>query len=196
MIVRIYHKEQARVSRMIAAVAIALLALFAYLEFSSAGYLAGKRLITRFDVGDRVNIRDGEFSGARGEVKEVVPEGKTVRLVVALRNRDEPVTIDAAKVEQLERKKVLGILYTWGQVAGIMMVVAFAVVGYVVLNRPRIVEFFSAVETEIRKVSWPTKQQVFGSALVVIITMLVLAGYLFVVDAGLTWILRKFLHGG
>ena len=196
MIVRIYHKEQARVSRTIAAIAIALLALFAYLEFSSSGYLFSKLLITRFDAGDRVKILDGEFAGARGKVAKVVPDGKNVRLVVTLKNRDEPVQIEAAKVEQLGRKKVLGVLETWGQVAGIMMVVAFAVIGYVVLNRPRVVEFLSAVETETRKVNWPTKHQVFGSALVVIITMLVLAGYLFVVDAGLTWILKQFLHDG
>ena len=62
--------------------------------------------------------------------------------------------------------------------------------GYVLLNRPRVVDFLSAVETELRKVSWPTRQQVLGSAAVVIITMIALAAYLFLVDAGLTGIIR------
>ena len=196
MIVRIYHKEQARVSRTIAAVAIVLLALFAYIEFSNSSYLSGKTLINRFDVGDAVTIRSGDLEGLQGKVAGVERKGNDVFLSVDLRTQDEPVRINAADVEQRTPKRLFGALESWGQVVGIVIVVGFVIGGYVLLNRPRIVDFFSAVETEVRKVNWPTKHQVLGSALVVIITMLALAGYLFAVDTGLTYILRLFLHSG
>jgi len=80
-------------------------------------------------------------------------------------------------------------------VVGVVFLLGAVVGGYVLLNRPKMVDFLSSVETELRKVSWPTRQQVVGSAAVVIITMLALGTYLFLVDAGLAWIIRRVLQG-
>ena len=183
-------------SRTVAALALLALGIFAYLELSSAGWLAGKKLIGGFEPGDSVKIRAGEFAGRNGEVKAADRSVKPPKLTVNVFGADDPVDIDAPNVEQMERKKVLGVLETWGQVVGVASLVAAAVAAWIVLNRPGIVTFMGAMETELRKVSWPTKDQVVGSSIVVIVTMLVLAAYLFVVDTLLTLGMRTLLGGG
>jgi len=139
MIVRIYHKEQAYISRLIAGAVVVCTGAFAYLEMSTSRLLGG-----------------------------------------------------AAFPERLQ---VLGFPDNWGQVVGLLFLLGAVVGGYVLLNRPRVVDFLSSVETELRKVSWPTRQQVVGSAAVVIITMLALGTYLFLIDTMLTWIIRRALRG-
>lgn len=49
----------------------------------------------------------------------------------------------------------------------------------------RIAEFFTDVKLEIKKVVFPTKKEVIGSTWVVIITVLIAAFFLGVVDIGL-----------
>jgi len=195
MIVRIHNKDQARVSRMIAALALLALGVFAYLELSSSGWLAGKNLITRFERGDTVKIKVGEFAGRSGEVEAVDRSVKPPEVTVRLLGVDDPVEFVSTDVS-LDPKIVLGVLQTWGQVVGLAFLVACAVAAWIVLNRPGIVTFMAAMETELRKVSWPTKDQVVGSSIVVIITMLVLAAYLFIVDTLLTVGVRTLLGGG
>ena len=42
--------------------------------------------------------------------------------------------------------------------------------------------FYSDVKTELRKVTWPSKREVYGTTLVVIVTVFFFGLYLFVVD--------------
>ncbi len=49
----------------------------------------------------------------------------------------------------------------------------------------KIVEFFQEVKLELKKVVFPTKKEVIGSTWVVIITVLIAAFFLGVVDIGL-----------
>ena len=195
MIVRIHNKDQARVSRMIAALALLALGVFAYLELSSSGWLAGKNLITRFERGDSVKIKVDEFAGRSGEVEAVDGSVKPPKVTVKIFGVDDPVEFVSTDLS-LDAKKVFGVLQTWGQVVGLAFLVACAAAAWILLNRPGIVTFMAAMETELRKVSWPTKDQVVGSSIVVIITMLVLAAYLFVVDTLLTLGVRTLLGGG
>ncbi|MFH0963310.1 MAG: preprotein translocase subunit SecE [Planctomycetota bacterium] len=139
MIVRIYHKEQAAASRLIAGATVLALGVFAYVEMAASQFLGG---------------------------------------------RSFPKALQVARFPD-----------TWGQAVGGVCLLAFAAAGWFLLNRPRVVEFLVAVETELRKVSWPTRQQALGSAGVVIVTMLVLAAYLFLLDAGLTWLIRRVIGG-
>ena len=195
MIVRIHNKDQARVSRMIAALALLALGVFAYLELSSSGWLAGKNLITRFERGDSVKIKVDEFAGRSGEVEAVDGSVKPPKVTVKIFGVDDPVEFVSTDLS-LDAKKVFGVLQTWGQVVGLAFLVACAAAAWILLNRQGIVTFMAAMETELRKVSWPTKDQVVGSSIVVIITMLVLAAYLFIVDTLLTLGVRTLLGGG
>ena len=52
-------------------------------------------------------------------------------------------------------------------------------------------DFFRDVWVEIKKVSWPSRSEVVGTTLVVIVACFLFGFYLFVVDAGLSWLLDK-----
>lgn len=54
-----------------------------------------------------------------------------------------------------------------------------------------IVEFLNDVRTEIKKVSFPTRQETVGSTTVVIIFCIIMSLYLSVVDALLGWLVGK-----
>jgi preprotein translocase subunit SecE len=54
----------------------------------------------------------------------------------------------------------------------------------------RIQDFFRESKAELKKVSWPTKKQVWYSTLVVVLLTVALGVYLGVVDFALTAVLR------
>lgn len=60
----------------------------------------------------------------------------------------------------------------------------------------RLVGFYGDVKTELKKVTWPSKKEVYGTTLVVIVTVVFFGLYLFVVDlflqAGIEWIYGTF----
>ena len=78
-----------------------------------------------------------------------------------------------------------------GDVISGAVVVVGGVGIYVTVNRPRVVEFLVGVETELKKVDWPSRQELTGSTLVVILTMVMLALYLLVIDLGLGWVMKR-----
>ena len=49
--------------------------------------------------------------------------------------------------------------------------------------------FFTDVNKEMKKVSWPTREQLQESTVVVVITCLVIAGIVFVIDQGMTQVM-------
>jgi len=57
-------------------------------------------------------------------------------------------------------------------------------------------QFYSDVRGEMKKVSWPSRQEVFGTTIVVIVAVFFFGLYLGLVDEllgrGLSWILRHF----
>jgi preprotein translocase subunit SecE len=67
-----------------------------------------------------------------------------------------------------------------GIIAGFLAVCA--VVLWRVLNKPSIVDFFIATESEMKKVNWTTRKELIGSTKVVIIFMFLIAGILFLYD--------------
>jgi preprotein translocase subunit SecE len=56
---------------------------------------------------------------------------------------------------------------------------------------PTLRDFFRDVWVEIKKVSWPSRNEVVGTTLVVIVACVLFGFYLFVVDAGLSWLIDK-----
>jgi len=57
-------------------------------------------------------------------------------------------------------------------------------------------QFYADVRSEMRKVSWPNRQEVIGTTIVVIVSVFFFGFYLFTVDYllgnGLSWVLRHF----
>jgi len=56
--------------------------------------------------------------------------------------------------------------------------------------------FFSEVRNELKRVTWPSRKEVYATTLVVILTSIFFGLYLFVMDLGLNtviqWIFRRF----
>jgi preprotein translocase subunit SecE len=66
------------------------------------------------------------------------------------------------------------------------------------LNKPRVVDFMIATESEMRKVNWPTRREIIGSTWVVIGGTALMATLLFVVDISFAMLFRTIgvLEGG
>ena len=61
-----------------------------------------------------------------------------------------------------------------------------------VKDAPRnLVTFYGDVKTELKKVTWPSKKEVYATTLIVIITVFFFGIYLFVVDFFLQNIVRQ-----
>lgn len=61
---------------------------------------------------------------------------------------------------------------------------------YRVVNIPRFADFLIAVQAEMKKVSWPTQQELIRSSLVVIFVIFLLAVVLFGFDLVWTWLFQ------
>jgi preprotein translocase subunit SecE len=59
--------------------------------------------------------------------------------------------------------------------------------------REKIVTYFEETVMELKKVSWPSKDEIRGSTVVVIITSIILAAFTFGVDSTLSWLTRTML---
>jgi preprotein translocase subunit SecE len=59
--------------------------------------------------------------------------------------------------------------------------------------RETIVDFLSDVRSELKKVSYPTKNETIGSTTVVLIFCVIMSMYLSFVDSLLVWIISKVL---
>lgn len=57
----------------------------------------------------------------------------------------------------------------------------------------KVLDYIHESKAELKKVTWPTKQQVWYSTLVVIVVTLIVAAYLGVVDLVLTGVLSKII---
>lgn len=86
--------------------------------------------------------------------------------------------------------------WRWGG-AGVVLVVGFWI-SYRIVNFPRFADFLIAVEAEMNKVSWPSRTELFRSALVVIVTMFGLAAVLYFYDLLWQFLLSQLgvLRGG
>ncbi len=72
-------------------------------------------------------------------------------------------------------------LYTQSGVS-VVVIVAFGIVAWYLLNRPKFVDFMIATEAEMRKVNWPSRREIIGSTVVVVCGTFLLALILFVVN--------------
>jgi preprotein translocase subunit SecE len=60
----------------------------------------------------------------------------------------------------------------------------------------RLRQFIVETWAELKKTTWPSRREVYGTTLVVIVTVLICAAYLFVVDlllaGGMDWLFEAF----
>jgi preprotein translocase subunit SecE len=54
-------------------------------------------------------------------------------------------------------------------------------------------EFLGNVKTELQKVTWPTRKETYGTTVVVIVLVLMVAVYLWAVDTALSTLIRTLL---
>ena len=59
------------------------------------------------------------------------------------------------------------------------------------MNKPG--EFLGLVKTELQKVTWPTRKETYGTTVVVIVLVLLVCVYLWVIDTGLSTLIRTLL---
>jgi len=64
------------------------------------------------------------------------------------------------------------------------------------MNKPRVVDFFIATESEMKKVNWTSRKEIVGSTKVVIAFMFLTGIFLFLVDLFFAWLfyMIKVLH--
>jgi preprotein translocase subunit SecE len=56
--------------------------------------------------------------------------------------------------------------------------------------KEKIINFFSDVSKEMKKVTWPTKDELKESTVIVIVTCLILAAFTYLIDMSITQIFR------
>ena len=61
------------------------------------------------------------------------------------------------------------------------------------LNKPKIADFFIATESEMKKVSWSNKAELVGSTVVVIVTVILLALFIYFADNAIIFTLARIL---
>jgi len=84
-----------------------------------------------------------------------------------------------------------GARFAWQTATAVVLLLGSGVLVYWVMNKPRIVDFFIATDSEMRKVNWPTRREITGSTWVVIIGTLFIAALLWVIDIGFLWLFQK-----
>jgi preprotein translocase subunit SecE len=58
----------------------------------------------------------------------------------------------------------------------------------------KIAEFLQQVKAELQKVTWPTRKETYGSTVVVIVLVLIVAVFLWVVDSALSALIQTLLN--
>jgi preprotein translocase subunit SecE len=84
---------------------------------------------------------------------------------------------------------------TWPlMISGIVFILCMAGT-YLLVNSRRIVDFLLDTEGEVRKVSWPGWNEVVGSSIVVIFTVIVLSIYIALADYIFNKLMGTFVYG-
>ena len=85
-----------------------------------------------------------------------------------------------------------GFPVSWGSAVAGVFVLAGTFATFVVINTPKVVDFCSTVESELRKVSWPTGKQVMNATIVVlagiVLVTVVLIGWDFCLSTALSYL--------
>ena len=69
----------------------------------------------------------------------------------------------------------------------VITIVFFFCLFWYLLNKPKIADFMIATEAEMRKVNWPTRSEIIGSTLVVIVGTALMAMFLWLINMFSAW---------
>jgi len=80
---------------------------------------------------------------------------------------------------------------TWGEIVagGVFLLCSIGI--FFVLNHHKVVDYLIETETEMQKVSWPEKKELWGSTMVVLITLLITAVFVSLTDV----VLQEVMYG-
>jgi len=91
----------------------------------------------------------------------------------------------------------LGVFYYFGdqslllRVVGLLAVIGLALaLGFRTQKGRDIWAFMKEAQVEVRKVVWPTRQETVRTTLIVVLMVVTVAGFLWVLDAGLSWLVQ------
>jgi preprotein translocase subunit SecE len=60
----------------------------------------------------------------------------------------------------------------------------------------RFTKFLKEVSAELRKVTWPSKEELIGSTIVTIVVSLIISVFIFIVDRSLTFVIKTVFSAG
>jgi len=58
----------------------------------------------------------------------------------------------------------------------------------------KVAEFLQLVKAELQKVTWPSRKETYGSTVVVIVLVLIVAVFLWIVDSALSTMIKTLLN--
>ena len=58
----------------------------------------------------------------------------------------------------------------------------------------KVAEFLQQVKAELQKVTWPTRKETYGSTMVVIVLVLMVAVFLWIIDSALSGLIQTLLN--
>jgi preprotein translocase subunit SecE len=80
---------------------------------------------------------------------------------------------------------------TWGLIiSGLIFLISLFLIYILIINKPRTADFLIETEAETRKVSWPSKPEHVGSTVAVIISVLMIGGFLLIMDSLLAQLMK------
>ena len=102
------------------------------------------------------------------------------------------IHLDTIVINGIEKQ----VFPTWKLIITGSFVLLSAGFAWYYLNKPKVVDFFIATESEMKKVNWTSRREIIGSTKVVIIFMFLIAFFLFFVDLFFAYLfyLIKVLH--
>ena len=94
------------------------------------------------------------------------------------------------------RLPVVGVDLTWAFVISVTLFVVGVVVTHRWQRRPKVADLLIDTEAELKKVNWPTMQEVMNSSIVVIVCVLLIGAFLAFADLFLARIMKVIIFGG
>lgn len=95
--------------------------------------------------------------------------------------------LEAPKIPVLDQRLDVAFVMTWVLIIGSVWAL------HRLLNRPRSADFLIETDSELKKVTWPSWNEAWSSAKVVVAFVIILTGFLFVADFVLQFLIRQIL---
>ena len=94
------------------------------------------------------------------------------------------------------RLPVVGVDLTWAFLISVSLFTVGVVMTHRWQRRPKVADLLIDTEAELKKVNWPTMQEVMNSSMVVIVCVLLIGAFLAFADLFLARIMKVIIFGG